>query len=493
MFFAGLLKHKTVIFVLRHLYLLTDNDNVALINNGKISQIGSHSDLLQNSEEYKDLVEQSKTVSTEQTQINSEDSQTKNPKSEELLDASNQDSDDELFDYENSNIFSKNSSKPPKITRTNTRNDSYASLVSLMAHFDNTLQESDEFIDVENNLTEKKYQKYLKRYLKPNKSNKAFNANATNAISMSTYYDYVKASGGWGLFSVMILVFALQTATSTFSNWWLSFWLNQGGGQIANSTVVSQSILDNPNLHLYQSIYFVSFFIVIVTSLVMGIFFARIILKASNNLHSQTLKKVIKSPMAFFDSIKLGKIVNLFSHNIDELDNQLPVSLDGFLQRVLLVLGNFLIIIFTLYWFSILFIFFIVVFFIVFRLYRKAMYWLKQADMRNRSPIYSFVNTTIDGLSTIKAFQLESQFQSKFHELCDRHIAANFLSQCAVRWLSIRIDFLCVFSSVAICMLALFNLQTIGPAYAGLVITQSLQVKHTLLNIIFLFNKLTCF
>lgn len=469
----GALKEKTVIFVTRLLYLLTDNNMVALINDGQITAVDNHEKLLKTNEEYQKWLEQSKIVTTEQSMANVEPN---GNQFDELLDGSStekcsevagsdfeDDDDSEVFNVEEKNtLISTNGATNGRL---NPRHDSYASLVSLMANCEargNDLESGGLGDDL-------KYRKYLQKYLRSSKSNQSVNI---KSISASTYYDFIRASGGWWLFLVMVTIFALQTTTSTFANWWLSYWLNQGSG---NGT--ETSIVDNPNLHYYQTIYFVSFSIVILTSLGMGIIFARLVLRASNFLHGKVLTKVVKSPMAFFDTIKSGKIVNLFSHNIDELDNLLPVSLDGFLQRFLLVIGNFLIIIVTLYWFSLLFLLMVIVFVAIFRLYRKAMYWLKQADMRNRSPIYSFVNSTADGLSTIKAFRVEGNFENKFHQLCDRHIAANFLSNCAVRWLSIRIDFLCVFASVGVCLLTLFNLGSIGSAYAGLVITQSLQVR----------------
>lgn len=236
------------------------------------------------------------------------------------------------------------------------------------------------------------------------------------------------------------------------------------------------SILANPDLHYYQSVYLFLFCVVIFTSLLMGCFYARICVRAANSLHNLTLQKLICSPLAFFDSIQLGRILNLFSHNIDELDNQLPVALDGFTQRFLLVLGTFLLIILTLNWFALPIAVFCVVFLLIYRHYRTATYWLKQADMRLRSPIYSYIATTIEGLNTVKAFRAETRFTREFFTLCDRQQAGNWLSLCNVRWLSIRVDLLCILVNALVCLLVLVNLKTVGSAYAGLVITQSMQV-----------------
>lgn len=241
----------------------------------------------------------------------------------------------------------------------------------------------------------------------------------------------------------------------------------------------SSSILANPHLHYYQTVYLVLLFVVVFTSLLMGCTYARIAVRAANALHWATLSKLITSPLAFFDAISLGRILNLFSHNIDELDGQLPVALDGFAQRALLVLGSFLLIVLTLHWlFSLPFLIFGVVFVLIYRHYRSATYWLKQADLRLRSPIYGYLSATVEGLSVVKAFSgAEDRFTRNFFRLADRQAAGHWLSLCTVRWLSIRIDLLCIAANVVVCLLVLVKLRTVGAAYAGLVITQSMQVR----------------
>jgi ABC-type multidrug transport system fused ATPase/permease subunit len=50
-------------------------------------------------------------------------------------------------------------------------------------------------------------------------------------------------------------------------------------------------------------------------------------LKASANLHIVMLRKILQSPMDFFDRTPVGRIISRFSKDIDVVDSLLPMFL----------------------------------------------------------------------------------------------------------------------------------------------------------------------
>ena len=110
-------------------------------------------------------------------------------------------------------------------------------------------------------------------------------------------------------------------------------------------------IINNPDLKFYQTIYGLSVVIILCVTLTLGYMFTKVTLSASSLLHDQVFEKVLKSPMAFFDTEPTGRILNIFTRDMDEMDTQVPQALDGFFQRLMIVVCNIFIIILVFPWF----------------------------------------------------------------------------------------------------------------------------------------------
>ena len=70
-----------------------------------------------------------------------------------------------------------------------------------------------------------------------------------------------------------------------------------------------------------------------------------------------------------------------------------------------------------------------------------------------RSPVFSHLSVSLQGLHTIRAYKSENIFTEEFHKHQDLHTEAWGLFLSSSRWFAIRLDWLCAFfvSSVAFC------------------------------------------
>ena len=58
----------------------------------------------------------------------------------------------------------------------------------------------------------------------------------------------------------------------------------------------------------------------------------------------------------------------------------------------------------------------------------------------DRSPIYSHLSSTLEGIHVIRAFRAEDRFLSSFYGYQDDQTSAQFLYLSATRWLALRLD-----------------------------------------------------
>ncbi|XP_070166360.1 ATP-binding cassette sub-family C member 5-like isoform X2 [Polyergus mexicanus] len=302
----------------------------------------------------------------------------------------------------------------------------------------------------------------------------------TGAVKSHTYHTYIEASGGYLIAILVFFTFFLNVGSSAFSTWWLAVWINAGGGNVtvpgSNDTVYIEDINANSDFSFYRNIYGACIAGILLTSFIRGLAITFTTIKASTTLHNIFLRKIIGSPLMFFETTPSGRIQNIFSRDIDEIDNYLPISIENMVQNIFTCNFAIFFICGVLPWFSIALLLFGALFFFVSKLFRICMRDLKRMENILRSPVLSFVTTTIQGLSTIHAFQKEKNFLYRFEELFNTNNLCQHLCQAAMRWSAVRLDSLVIASSCITALLVISFKNEISPAFAGLAMAYATQM-----------------
>lgn len=300
-------------------------------------------------------------------------------------------------------------------------------------------------------------------------------------IPWSTYHSYIMASGGYIVCTLVIFTFLLNVGSTAFSSWWLSLWLSAGSGNttvtVGNETIISDNIADNPDRHYYQIVYGSFILVILATSLIRGFTFMKTTLRASSQMHDQVFLKVFHSPMSFFDTTPSGRIINIFSRDMDEVDVRVPMTLEMFIQNMFLIASSLLFVCLVFpYFLPILAVLAIIMMFIR-NIFRVGIRDFKRLDNVSRSPLYSHISTTVNGLATINAYGKQHLFTKKFSVFFDENSCAVYLFNCAMRWLAVRLDMLALSVTSCTAILALFLRGVVDASFAGLALAYAAQLS----------------
>ena len=205
-----------------------------------------------------------------------------------------------------------------------------------------------------------------------------------------------------------------------------------------------------------------------------------VILRASSSMHNDVFNLILHSPMVFFDTTPIGRITNRLAKDIDDIDNYLPLNIENCLRNFFRVFGAIIFICIAVPYYMFAAVLQTLVLFLFNAAQRKVLRAIKRLENISRSPVYSHLATSLQGVACIRTFGEESNFQAKFHKLIDKNILAEYMFWATSRWFSFYSDMVCVFGVIIISVIAILLKDIIPAAILGLCITYSIRVSDAL-------------
>jgi ATP-binding cassette subfamily C (CFTR/MRP) protein 4 len=252
------------------------------------------------------------------------------------------------------------------------------------------------------------------------------------------------------------------------SDWWLSDWADCSSLNLTLLEETNRTARDLCSLNVDQrvGVYGGTVLSVIIVNLTRTIAFFFVCVNASRILHNQMFASILRAPVLFFDTNPIGRILNRFSKDVGFLDDLLPFQ---FCEYMLLLL-RFLAIIITACvsnpWVLIPALIIMACFVLLRTYYLKTSRDIKRLEAVARSPLYSHISTTLQGLPTIRSFHQEDAALKYLYRFQNEHSQGWYLYLVSTRWFGMRIDFV---SGVFLATVAFSSIPLAGSLNAGLV------------------------
>ena len=148
-------------------------------------------------------------------------------------------------------------------------------------------------------------------------------------------------------------------------------------------------------------------------------------LRCSERLHDKMVVAVLQAPVLFFDSNPVGRIVNRFSKDIGCLDEVLPKTFLMTIQMILMMFTAILVPTVTNPWLIFGVVPLTVFVMYIARYYLKTSRQLKRLESVCRSPVFSHISETLNGLDTIRTRGRQSDFINRFCRFVQHHTLIN--------------------------------------------------------------------
>ncbi|KAG0016475.1 hypothetical protein BGZ82_001085, partial [Podila clonocystis] len=284
------------------------------------------------------------------------------------------------------------------------------------------------------------------------------------AVSWKVYRIYALAAGGMYFWVSLSVIYLLHEFLEISQTGWLARWMNKLGDSVGDPG----SFGFNLGIYISLNIAFMLYGALTTFILINGV------LNASQSLHDQLLHKISRAKVRFFDTTPLGRIVNRFSADMADVDDNVGSSIAGVFICTCAVIGILTVISFNLPVFLVPGIFIVGVFVVIGGFYVPVSRDLKRLNANSRSPILNHFNETLSGQVTIRAYGFEHVFFAKNLINLDNSNRTDWLWNSLARWLDFRASIAGSIMSFATGILILQNWGKIPAGSAALSLTYAL-------------------
>eukprot|EP00070_Physeter_catodon_P046581 XP_028353475.1 multidrug resistance-associated protein 4 isoform X4 [Physeter catodon] len=292
-------------------------------------------------------------------------------------------------------------------------------------------------------------------------------------VGFKAYKNYFTAGAHWLIVIFLIPVNIAAQVAYVLQDWWLSYWANEQSA--LNVTVNGQgNVTEKLDLYRYLGIYSGLTVSAVLFGLARSLLVFYVLVSSSQTLHNQMFESILRAPVLFFDRNPVGRILNRFSKDIGHMDDLLPLTFLDFIQTFLQVIGVVGVAVSVIPWIALPLVPLGIIFFVLRRYFLQTSRDVKRLESTTRSPVFSHLSSSLQGLWTIRAYKAEERFQELFDAHQDLHSEAWFLFLTTSRWFAVRLDAICAIFVIVVAFGSLILAKTLDAGQVGLALSYAL-------------------
>ncbi|KAK4626185.1 ABC-type transporter cicA [Fulvia fulva] len=295
----------------------------------------------------------------------------------------------------------------------------------------------------------------------------------TGSVPWTVYAQFIKASGLLWNLPIVVGVLTLAQGANILTSLWLSWWTSTrfSGLQTPEYIVIYAA------LGVFQAILMFSFATTLTTLTSI----------ASKNMLNRAVSHTLGAPVSFFDTTPTGRLMNVFSKDVDTMDSRLQDDLRFLLFIVATIVPVFALVISYYYYFAIALDPLGLAFVYAASYYRASAREIKRNEAVLRSHVFARFGEAIHGAMTIRAYSVEQSFRNAIATALDSSNGAYFLTFAGQRWLSVRLDTIGVLLIFTVGVLIVTSRFSVDPSIGGLVLSYMLSMVQLMQQLVHVF------
>ncbi|XP_012274704.1 probable multidrug resistance-associated protein lethal(2)03659 [Orussus abietinus] len=221
-------------------------------------------------------------------------------------------------------------------------------------------------------------------------------------------------------------------------------------------------------IYIYSTIVIAIFIIGIVRSLT----FYTLCMRCSQRLHDMMFGALIRTGMRFFDTNPSGRILNRFSKDMGAIDELLPKAILDAGQVILMMCGSLIVSCTVNPIFLVPILILGTVFYWIRKVYLKTSKNVKRLEGMTRSPVFTHLNATLNGLATIRAYGTQDILKQEFDKFQDVHTSSWYMFIVTSTAFGFSLDVFCFIFITVVTFSFLLPSDSSTGGQVGLAITQ---------------------